>query len=145
TEFPVIATMAEQVEIIGGGGDLGGTMRLGLYEAQLREGSLVAELYGEPVVRERHRHRYEVNNQHREKLEADGLVLSGLSPDKHLVEMVELPKHPHFVACQFHPEFKSKPLRPHPLFTRFVRAAVVQRDTRDGTHAGATSSASVEA
>ena len=108
--------------------DKGATMRLGSYPCTLAEGSIASKIYGATEVHERHRHRYEVNNQHREELEAKGLVLSGLSPDRNLVEMVELPDHPHFVGCQFHPEFKSKPLKPHPLFTRFVAAALDQRD-----------------
>ncbi|MBN9606687.1 MAG: CTP synthase [Actinomycetales bacterium] len=126
TEFPVIATMAEQVEIVGGGGDLGGTMRLGLYEAQLREGSLVAELYGEPVVRERHRHRYEVNNHYTASIEAAGLRLSGTNPEHGLVEFVELPRevHPFYVGTQAHPELRSRPNRAHPLFRGLVGAAL---------------------
>ncbi|MEM9067773.1 MAG: CTP synthase [Myxococcota bacterium] len=111
--------------------DKGATMRLGAYPCVLKEGSLSAEIYGAKEISERHRHRYEVNNQHREALEAGGLVLSGLSPDGHLVEMIELPDHPHFVGCQGHPEFKSKPHAAHPLFTRFVRAALQQRTSRD--------------
>jgi CTP synthase len=125
--------------------DKGATMRLGAYPCTLTPGSIAASIYGTEEITERHRHRYEVNNQHREKLLADGLVLSGLSPDKHLVEMVELPNHPYFVGCQFHPEFKSKPLKPHPLFTRFVGAAVKQRDTHEGARTGSSPSASVEA
>ncbi|MBK6576971.1 MAG: CTP synthase [Sandaracinaceae bacterium] len=125
--------------------DKGATMRLGAYPCTLTPGSIAASIYGSEEITERHRHRYEVNNQHREKLLADGLVLSGLSPDKHLVEMVELPNHPYFVGCQFHPEFKSKPLKPHPLFTRFVGAAVKQRDTHEGARTGSSPSASVEA
>ena len=115
--------------------DKGATMRLGAYPCALAEGSLAAKIYGSREVSERHRHRYEVNNQHRPTLEEHGLVLSGLSPDGHLVEMVELPNHPHFVGCQFHPEFKSKPHRPHPLFTRFVSACVEHRNARTGTQA----------
>jgi CTP synthase len=110
--------------------DKGATMRLGAYPCTLKEGSVAAKVYGTREISERHRHRYEVNNAHREALEAEGLVLSGLSPDGHLVEMVELPEHPYFVGCQFHPEFKSKPHRPHPLFTRFVEAALVHRRQR---------------
>ena len=106
----------------------GATMRLGAYPCALKSGSLAAEIYGAEEISERHRHRYEVNNQHREVLEEKGLVLSGLSPDGHLVEMVELPEHPYFVACQFHPEFKSRPRKPHPLFERFVGAALKARD-----------------
>ncbi|MGY4642179.1 CTP synthase [Cellulomonas sp. URHB0016] len=127
---PVIATMAEQLAIVGGDGDLGGTMRLGGYEAKLTPGSIVAETYGSETVSERHRHRYEVNNSYRDKLEAAGLVISGVSPDTSLVEFVELPRevHPYFVATQAHPEFKSRPTRAHPLFAGLVGAALAQRD-----------------
>jgi CTP synthase len=104
--------------------DKGATMRLGAYPCTLKSDSLAAKVYGTLNISERHRHRYEVNNQYRDDLERGGLVLSGLSPDERLVEMVELPSHPHFIGCQFHPEFKSKPHKPHPLFTKFVRAAV---------------------
>ena len=102
-------------------------MRLGAYPCALVEGTLAAEAYGEALVRERHRHRYEFNNAYREELEAAGLVVSGTSPDGELVEMVELRRdaHPWFVATQAHPEFKSRPTRPHPLFREFVRAAAV--------------------
>ncbi|QMU71879.1 CTP synthase [Streptacidiphilus sp. P02-A3a] len=124
---PVISTMAEQLEIVDGKGDLGGTMRLGLYPAKLAEGSIVREVYGgEPYVEERHRHRYEVNNAYRGQLEATGLVFSGLSPKGDLVEYVEYPRevHPYLVATQAHPELKSRPTRPHPLFAGLVAAAV---------------------
>ncbi|MGD8317188.1 MAG: CTP synthase [Myxococcales bacterium] len=104
--------------------DKGATMRLGAYPCTLKPDSLAAQIYGTSQISERHRHRYEVSNRYREELERGGLVLSGLSPDGRLVEMVELPSHPHFIGCQFHPEFKSKPHRPHPLFTSFVRAAI---------------------
>jgi len=125
SEFPVIATMAEQVDIIAGG-DLGGTMRLGLYEATLAEGSLAAELYGAPVSHERHRHRYEVNNQYRARIQDAGLVFSGTSPDGTLVEYVELPRevHPFYIGTQAHPELRSRPNRAHPLFAGLVRAAL---------------------
>ena len=113
--------------------DKGATMRLGAYPCALEPDSVAAEIYGSLEISERHRHRYEVNNEHRPALEAAGLVLSGLSPDGELVEMVELPDHPHFVGCQFHPEFKSKPHRPHPLFTQFVKAALQHRRLRS-TH-----------
>jgi CTP synthase len=99
-------------------------MRLGLYEAKLQEGSQVAKVYGALTASERHRHRYEVNNDYRDALLSAGLILSGTSPDKRLVEMVELSGHPWFVGCQFHPELKSRPMQPHPLFVRFVRAAM---------------------
>lgn len=126
TPHPVIATMAEQVDIVGGDGDLGGTMRLGSYPADLARGSLTAEAYGRHRVTERHRHRYEVNNRYRAQLEAAGLVISGTSPDSTLVEFVELPrdKHPFFVATQAHPELKSRPTAAHPLFSALVRAAL---------------------
>lgn len=126
---PVIATMAEQLAIVGGAGDLGGTMRLGAYEARLKPGSVVAEAYGSETVSERHRHRYEVNNAYRDKLEDAGFVISGVSPDTSLVEFVELPRetHPYFVATQAHPEFKSRPTRAHPLFAGLVGAALAQR------------------
>jgi CTP synthase len=125
-EHPVIATMEEQKHIVSGDGDLGGTMRLGSYKALLTPGSVVAEVYGTDVVEERHRHRYEVNNAYREQLAAAGLVFSGLSPDRELVEYVELPRdvHPYYVATQAHPEFKSRPDRAHPLFAALIRAAL---------------------
>jgi CTP synthase len=118
---PVIDLMDEQREIV----DLGGTMRLGAYPAKLAPGTVVREAYGEEVVYERHRHRYEVNNAYRRRLEDAGLVCSGTSPDERLVEYIELPEstHPFFVATQAHPEFKSRPDRPHPLFAAFMRAA----------------------
>ena len=124
-KFPVIATMAEQVDIIAAG-DLGGTMRLGLYTAKLKPGSIVAEVYGSESVDERHRHRYEVNNTYRDQISAKGLVFSGTSPDDHLVEFVELPRevHPYYVATQAHPEFRSRPTNAHPLFKGLVVAAI---------------------
>ena len=123
---PVIATMAEQRAFVNGAGDLGGTMRLGLYPAELKKGSVVRAAYGEPRVEERHRHRYEVNNAYREQLEAAGLVFSGTSPDDSLVEFVELPAevHPYYVSTQAHPELRSRPTRPHPLFAGLVGAAI---------------------
>ena len=126
TPHPVIATMAEQVAIVNGGGDLGGSMRLGSYPAELVPGSVVAKRYGATAVTERHRHRYEVNNAYRETLEQAGLVISGTSPDSRLVEFIELPDevHPYFVATQAHPELKSRPTRPHPLFAGLVEAAL---------------------
>ncbi len=125
TAFPVIATMAEQVDIIAAG-DLGGTMRLGLYEATLTEGSLVAELYGSTTVAERHRHRYEVNNGYRDRMTDAGLHFSGISPDRTLVEFVELPRdvHPFYVGTQAHPELRSRPNHAHPLFRGLVSAAL---------------------
>jgi len=98
-------------------------MRLGAYPCVLKTGSRSADAYAANEISERHRHRYEINNNYRDTLERGGMVLSGLSPDGRLVEMIELPQHPWFVACQFHPEFKSRPWAPHPLFARFVRAA----------------------
>ncbi len=126
TPDPVIATMADQVDIVAGNADLGGTMRLGAYPATLKAGSIVAEAYGSMSVSERHRHRYEVNNAYRDRLEAAGLVISGTSPDGRLVEFVELPRdvHPFFAATQAHPELKSRPTRAHPLFRAFIGAAL---------------------
>jgi CTP synthase len=124
---PVISTMADQVDVVSGDRDLGGTMRLGLYPADLAEGSIVRELYaGAAKVEERHRHRFEVNNSYRDDLEKAGLVFSGLSPDGRLVEYVELPRevHPFFVATQAHPEFRSRPTRAHPLFAGLIDAAL---------------------
>jgi CTP synthase len=125
TEFPVIATMEEQVEIIAGG-DLGGTMRLGLYPADLASGSIVEELYGAPVASERHRHRYEVNNNYRTQIADAGLWFSGTSPDGALVEYVELPRteHPFYVGTQAHPELRSRPSHAHPLFRGLIGAAL---------------------
>jgi CTP synthase len=132
---PVIATMADQRDIVAGQGDLGGTMRLGLYPAKLAEGSLVRQAYGEQYVSERHRHRYEVNNTYRAQLEAAGLVFSGTSPDGRLVEFVELDRerHPFLVATQAHPEFRSRPTRAHPLFAGLVAAAVAHANGTSGT------------
>ena len=129
TEFPVIATMAEQEQIVSGAGDLGGTMRLGAYDAVLTEGSVAAETYGATEVSERHRHRYEVNNSYREQLTEAGLVFSGTSPDGTLVEFVELPQdtHPYYVATQAHPELKSRPTNPHPLFAGLIGAGLQQK------------------
>jgi CTP synthase len=132
TKHPVISTMADQVDILAGG-DLGGTMRLGLYPAVLKEGSLVRETYGDLAkIEERHRHRYEVNNAYREKIAEGGLVFSGTSPDGRLVEFIELPRevHPYFVATQAHPELRSRPTRPHPLFAGLVAAAVERQKSQ---------------
>ncbi|RLP69091.1 CTP synthase [Mycetocola manganoxydans] len=128
TEFPVIATMAEQVEIIAGG-DLGGTMRLGLYPAKLAEGSITAELYGSTEISERHRHRYEVSNRYRDQIAEAGLVFSGTSPDGQLVEFVELDRaeHPFYVGTQAHPELRSRPNNAHPLFRGLVGAALERK------------------
>ncbi|MGX6604729.1 CTP synthase [Micromonosporaceae bacterium Da 78-11] len=124
--YPVISTMADQQDIVAGKGDLGGTMRLGSYPAALKEGSVVAGVYGSTDITERHRHRYEVNNDYREKLSQAGLVFSGTSPDGRLVEFIELDRdtHPYFVATQAHPELKSRPTRAHPLFDGLVKASV---------------------
>ncbi len=133
TSDPVIATMAEQKEIVSGDGDLGGTMRLGLYPAQLAEGSVVAGLYDATYAEERHRHRYEVNNAYRAALEEGGLVFCGLSPDSRLVEYVELPpdQHPFYVGTQAHPELRSRPTRANPMFVGLVAAAIDrQRELR---------------
>ena len=125
-EHPVVATMEEQLDIVDGKGDLGGTMRLGVYQAVLTPGSVVAETYGATTVGERHRHRYEVNNQYRSQLEEAGLVVSGTSPDGSLVEFVELPReaHPYYVSTQAHPEFLSRPTKAHPLFSGLISAAI---------------------
>lgn len=129
TEHPVISTMADQEDVVAGERDMGGTMRLGAYPAALTAGSVVANSYGSTSVSERHRHRYEVNNAYRKRLSEAGLVFSGISPDGHLVEFVELPadKHPFYVGTQAHPELKSRPTRPHPLFSGFVKAALAYR------------------
>ncbi|WP_434010994.1 CTP synthase [Frondihabitans sucicola] len=129
TDYPVIATMAEQVEIIADG-DLGGTMRLGLYPAALLPGSLAAEVYGSELVEERHRHRYEVNNHYREQIADAGMVFSGTSPDGHLVEYVELDRaeHPYYIGTQAHPELRSRPNHAHPLFAGLVSAALERQN-----------------
>ena len=123
---PVISLMETQQHVT----DMGGTMRLGAYPCRLARGSRAADAYGVPEVSERHRHRYEVSNAYRERFTANGLKLSGLSPDGSLVEIVELPQHPWFVGCQFHPELKSRPTRPHPLFAGFIAAALKSKRTR---------------
>ena len=125
-EAPVIATMEDQLANVSGDGDLGGTMRLGSYKAELKAGSLVAEAYGETQITERHRHRYEVNNKYREQISAAGMVFSGMNVERDLVEFVELPRevHPYYVGTQAHPEFKSRPTRPHPLFAALIKAAI---------------------
>ena len=132
TKDPVIATMASQEAVLRGEQDMGGTMRLGLYAASLKDGSIVQNLYKLNSVEERHRHRYEVNNSYRPKLEAAGLVFSGTSPDGNLVEFVELPEsvHPFYVGTQAHPEFKSRPTRPHPLFVGLVKAALATKTSK---------------
>ena len=107
--------------------DMGGTMRLGAQKCRLREGSLSRKLYGREVITERHRHRYEFNNHYRDEVQKHGMVLAGMSMDEMLVEMVEIPDHPWFVACQFHPEFTSSPRDGHPLFQGFIEAALVSQ------------------
>ncbi|MGQ0630491.1 MAG: CTP synthase [Sporichthyaceae bacterium] len=131
-EHPVIATMVDQRDVVAGERDMGGTMRLGLYPAKLADGSIVRELYGEPYVSERHRHRYEVNNDYRAQLEAAGLVFGGTSPDNRLVEFVELSReqHPFLVATQAHPEFRSRPTRAHPLFQGLIAAGLAHQAGR---------------
>jgi len=128
TPYPVIDLLPEQKEIE----DLGGTMRLGAQAVELAEGTRTRDVYDEAVIHERHRHRYEVNNQYRDQLIAAGLVVSGTFQEGRLVEIVELPDHPWFVASQFHPEFKSRPTRPAPLFREFVGAAAERRRSRIG-------------
>ena len=126
TPSPVISTMASQEDYVSGKGDMGGTMRLGLYPATLSKDSVVAGVYGATHIQERHRHRYEVNNDYRQRIADAGLVFSGLSPDGHLVEFVELPKsvHPYYVGTQAHPEFLSRPTKAHPLFSGLIAAAI---------------------
>jgi CTP synthase len=128
TTNPVISTMSDQIDIVAGHGQMGATMRLGLYKADLLAGSVVAGAYGKSQISERHRHRYEVNNKYRDQLAKTGLVFSGLSPDKNLVEFVELPKevHPYYVGTQAHPEFLSRPTRAHPLFAGLIAAAIAK-------------------
>jgi CTP synthase len=127
TRHPVVDLMDDQ----NGVEDKGGTMRLGSYSARLLPGSQVAEAYGTEVVSERHRHRYEVNPRYRSRLEEVGLVCSGISPDGRLVEFIELPGHPFWIGTQAHPEFKSRPDQPHPLFRELVGAALVRAEGRD--------------
>ena len=139
TEHPVIDLMPDQADVT----DKGGTMRLGLYPARLEEGSKVRAAYGTEIAYERHRHRFEVNNAYRDRLSAAGMAFSGVSPDGRLVEYIELRDHPWFVATQAHPELKSRPNRPHPLFRDFVGAAasktvVAPPVARPARRAGAT-------
>ena len=134
TPFPVIDLLPEQKEMA----DMGGTMRLGADPIKLHDGTRIRELYGEAVVYERHRHRYEVNNHLRRRIEAAGLVCSGTSPDERLVEAIELDRgaHPFFVASQYHPEFKSRPERPAPLFREFVGAALAHTERKEAASTG---------
>lgn len=126
TQFPVIDILPEQKEVT----DMGGTMRLGQYPCTLNPESKSYELYGASMIYERHRHRYEVNNDYRNDLLSGGMIFAGTSPDNHIVEMVEIPNHPWFAACQFHPEFKSRPNKPHPLFRGFVTAAAKHKNSK---------------
>jgi CTP synthase len=126
TPYPVVDLLPEQKEV----SDMGGTMRLGADPVKLHDGTKAREIFGEAVIYKRHRHRYEVNNQLRRRLEDEGLVCGGTSPDERLVEIVELPDHPFYVASQFHPEFNSRPNRPEPLFRDFVGAAAQLAATR---------------
>jgi CTP synthase len=136
TRHPVIDLMEDQADVE----DKGGTMRLGIYPAKLADGSLARRLYDEPVIYERHRHRWEVNNRYRRALSEAGMSMSGVSPDDRLVEVIELPGHPFFVASQFHPEFKSRPDEPHPLFSGFV-AAALERKRASGPNVDAAAEA----
>ena len=128
TPAPVIATMLEQRKNIAEK-NYGGTMRLGNQRAKLAAGSLSFKAYGQRIISERHRHRYEFNNDYKDAMEKAGLRIAGVNPDRHLVEIVEVKDHPWMVGVQFHPEFKSRPLRPHPLFREFIRAAVKRYKT----------------
>ncbi len=125
--FPIIGLINEWNKdgklIKGTNKDLGGTMRLGLYEAKLRHNSLIQKIYRSKSIHERHRHRYEVNTIIKDKFEKKGMIFSGMSPDNKLPEIIELKDHPWFIGVQFHPEFKSRPLNPHPLFSSFIKAA----------------------
>ncbi|RKH42523.1 CTP synthase [Corallococcus sicarius] len=134
TPHPVVTLMESQVKVQ----DKGGTMRLGSYACALKAGTVAQKLYAQDNIQERHRHRYEVNNAYRGRLQEAGLVISGHNPELNLVEMIELSDHPYFVGCQFHPEFKSKPFAPHPLFSGFIGAALAQRDSSRGTTVPAT-------
>ena len=122
--YPVIDLMPEQKDVT----DKGATMRLGAYPCQLTEGTISAKAYQDSLISERHRHRFEFNNDFQAQLEEAGLVVAGVNPDRHLVEIVENPKHPWFVGVQFHPEFKSKPRKAHPLFASFIQAALSRRN-----------------
>jgi CTP synthase len=131
TSEPIVGLMTEwmkgnELEMRRKGGELGGTMRLGAYEAMLAKDSRVAKIYGSTRISERHRHRYEVNTRYRNQLEAAGLRFTGVSPDGLLPEIIEIPDHAWFIGVQFHPELKSRPFEPHPLFASFIHAAVEQ-------------------
>jgi CTP synthase len=131
TTHAVINMMEEQKKI----SMMGGTMRLGSYPCSIQENTLAHNIYGETLIHERHRHRYEFNNRYRPLLEKKGMVIAGVNKDRDLVEIIEVPNHPWFVAVQFHPEFKSKPLAPHPLFSSFIAAALSLRSGRSKTPA----------
>jgi CTP synthase len=139
TTHPVIDLMNDQRDVT----DMGGTMRLGAYYAVLQPGTKVFAAYGESVVSERHRHRYEFNSNYRTRFEESGFLCSGTSPDKRLVEFIELTDHPFWVATQAHPEFKSRPDRPHPLFRDLIEASLINRDKRLKVVAGAATSQAV--
>jgi CTP synthase len=126
TKYPIIDLLPEQKDVE----DLGGTLRLGLYPCKLVEGTKAHEAYGDEIVYERHRHRYEFNNEYRQQMEKAGFIFSGTSPDGRLVEIIELPNHPWFVASQFHPELVSRPTRPQPLFKDFVGASLNNRESK---------------
>jgi CTP synthase len=141
-KVPIIELLSEQRTVV----DKGGTMRLGSFPCELKEGSLAHQVYGERSVSERHRHRFEVHPDYHKVLTEGGLEISGASPDGLLAEVVELPDHPYFLACQFHPEFKSRPLDPHPLFAAFVRASLANRRAREsGTSKGAAANEQIDA
>ena len=125
TKYPVIDIMPDQKDL----DDKGGTMRLGIYPCKVMEGSKIFDIYQDKLIYERHRHRYEFNNEYRDILTSKGLVISGVSPSEKLVEIIELKDHPWFIGVQFHPEFKSRPNRPHPLFKDFIRAAVENKES----------------
>jgi CTP synthase len=137
TPHPVVDLMPDQRGVT----DKGATMRLGSYPCVLAEGSRAAEAYGQTAISERHRHRWEVNNTYRDQLARGGLMMSGVSPDKRLVEVIELADHPYFLACQYHPEFGSRPMAPHPLFSRFIRAALETQPRRTSAASVATARA----
>ena len=126
TTHPVIDLMPEQRDVE----DLGGTMRLGMYPCKLTEGSLSKKIYGDDLIYERHRHRYEFNNHYRTEITEKGMLIAGQSPNEKLVEMVEIPDHPWYIGVQFHPEFKSRPNRSHPLFASFIKAAIVKKSNK---------------
>jgi CTP synthase len=140
TPYPVVDLLPEQKEV----SDLGGTMRLGADPVKLHDDTRAREIFDEPVIYKRHRHRYEVNNMLRKRLEEEGLVASGTSPDERLVEIIELPDHPFFVASQFHPEFNSRPTRPEPLFRDFVGAAATRAAERPAPAPAAMDESEVE-